>query len=190
MTKPFSDGILVVGLGLMVAGIGISLKEKLSSQKVEFVKAKVSPTVIQVYSKVVIDVAGEVVKPGVYTLEKGQRLGEVLILAGGLSVNADRGWVEKNLNQAEIVRDGMKLYIPSINEKEVLGVRVTKTLLINLNTATAKDLDSLPGVGEAIALRIIDYREANGGFKDINELKLVSGIGDKMWEKLKDLIEI
>jgi len=188
--QPLTDTALVVGLGLLVAGIGIGLKEKLSTEKVELIKAKVAPTVIQVNSKVTFDVAGEVIKPGVYILEKGGRVGEAIFMAGGLSANADRAWVEKNINQAEKISDGMKIYIPAINEKEVLGVSVSKSTKINLNTATLSDLDTLPGVGKAIAQRIIDYREANGGFKDINELKLVSGIGDKMWEKLKEMIEI
>ena len=70
------------------------------------------------------------------------------------------------------------------------GVLGSQTKIVNINSATVAELDILPGIGPAIAGRIIDYRNQNNGFKDINELKLVSGIGDKLYEKLKELVEI
>jgi competence protein ComEA len=134
-----------------------------------------------------------VIKPGVYELNNGDRIIDVLVMAGGLGAKADRGWIEKNLNQAEKIVDGQKIYIPKVGEEikidnKVLGTSESK--IIRLNTATIEDLDKLTGIGPAIANRIIDYREKNGGFKDINELKLVSGIGDKLFEKIKNEIAL
>jgi competence protein ComEA len=190
------DGVLVLGLGLVAVGIGLNVKEKLAGQKVELIKAKVSPTVIQVNSNVVFDIGGEVIKPGVYKMQKGGRISDALIQAGGLTLEADREWIEKNLNRAAVVADGMKIFIPGKGEGPkaavspgVLGV-VVMGGVIDINTAGIEKLDELPGVGPAIAQKIIDYREKNGGFKDINEIKMVSGIGDKMYEKIKDKIGI
>lgn len=188
-----------MGLALLTVGVGYGLKTKLEKSKVELVKAKISPTVTVVLpTTITIDVEGEVIHPGVYRLPKGNRLEEAMIAAGGLAANADREWIGKNLNRAEMLSDGMKIYVPKksenlnsktqISPSQTLGVATSR--MININTADATQLDILPGIGPALAGRIIDYRNQNGGFKDINELKLVSGIGDKLYEKLKELVEI
>jgi competence protein ComEA len=190
----WQDGMLAVGLALVTVGIGFNLKSKMETAKVEVVKAKVSPTVIlrqaQDGKVVAIDIEGEVIHSGVYQLDKGSRVDEVLIAAGGLGASADREWVEKNLNRAEVISDGMKIFIPKAGETLGTTTKSEISKLININTATIEQLDALPGVGPAIAGRIIDYRTKNGEFKDINELKMVSGIGDKMYEKIKELVEI
>ena len=141
-------------------------------------------------SKVRIDMSGEVLKPGVYSLEAGARVEDGLLAAGGLGKEADRDWVEKNINKAKILMDGEKIYIPKVGE---VAVGVAKVLgtddgLISLNSGDLAELDKLEGIGTALAGRIIAYREANGGFRDINELKLVSGIGDKLFERIKDKV--
>jgi len=139
--------------------------------------------------RILVDVGGAVEKAGVCELEAGARIRDALVAVGGLSAEADRKWVEKNLNQAGEIWDGMKIYVPKMNE--VLGssdqVRGEK---INLNTASQKELEELPGIGPAMAGRIIDYREANSGFRSVEEVKLVKGIGDKLFEKMKDRISI
>lgn len=191
------DGLLILGIILLVVGIGINFKDNFwEKTEIKVTSRNISPTPIidiQVDSKVKIDIAGEVIKPGVYELNNGDRIIDILVMAGGLGVNADREWVEKNLNQAEKLVDGQKIYIPKVGEEikidnKVLGINESK--IIRLNTATIEDLDKLTGIGPAIANRIIDYRTKNGGFKDINELKLVSGIGDKLFEKIKDEIAL
>jgi competence protein ComEA len=189
----WQDGLLAAGLALMTVGVGFGLKSKLDNTNVEVIKAKISPTVtVNLPTTIAVDIEGEVIHPGVYKINRGSRVEDGLIAAGGLSANADREWVEKNLNRAEVVVDGMKVYIPMKNESVpttgvVLG---SQTKIVRINTATAEQLDTLPGIGPAIAGRIIDYRILNGGFKDINELKMVSGIGDKVYENIKDLIEL
>lgn len=191
------DGLLILGIILLVVGIGMNFKSSFwekSEIKVTSKNISPSPSIdVQVNNKVTIDIAGEVIKPGVYELNNGDRIIDILVMAGGLGANADRDWVEKNLNQAEKLVDGQKIYIPKVGEEikidsKVLGTSESK--IIRLNTATIDDLDKLTGIGPAIAGRIIDYREKNGGFKDINELKLVSGIGDKLFEKIKDEIAL
>jgi len=186
------DGLLILGIILLVIGIGMNFKSNFFEKaEIKVTSKNISPTPIvdiQVNSKVTIDMAGEVIKPGVYKLNDGDRIIDALVMAGGLGLKADREWVEKNLNQAEKLVDGQKIYIPKIgeeieNDNKVLGKTDS---VIRLNTATIEDLDKLTGIGPAIAQRIIDYRTKNGGFKDINELKLVSGIGDKLFEKIKD----
>ncbi|MBP9817433.1 helix-hairpin-helix domain-containing protein [Candidatus Shapirobacteria bacterium] len=199
------DGLLILGLALVVIGLGMSWADKFkqTGQKVELVKGKVTPTGVGP-TKIVqltVEVAGEVIKPAVYKLSAGSRINDALILAGGLAAKADREWVERNINKAEILKDGEKIYIPekiqTLNSKaqiiektttsNILGV---KTEIISLNTATVEDLDTLSGIGPALAQRIIDYREKNGGFKNIEEIKLVSGIGDKVFEKIKDKLSL
>jgi competence protein ComEA len=192
------DGLLILGILLVIVGIGMNFKDSFwEKAEVKLVSKNISPTGIidvQVDSKVMIDVGGEVIKPGVYELNNGDRVNDALVAAGGLSAKADRDWVEKNLNKAEKLVDGQKIFIPKVGE--ILGDSVvsrdathgvsTNSKIVRINTATIEQLDTLNGIGPAIAQRIIDYRTENGGFKDINELKLVSGIGDKLFEKIKD----
>lgn len=193
------DGIFVLGFGLIIVGIGINFKDNfLEKSEVKLTTKNISPTVkidAQVDSEVTIDIAGEVMNPGVYKLKGETRISDALVVAGGLAAKADRDWVEKNLNQAERLVDGQKVYIPKVGENlttvnNVLGTSQSSSKIIRINTATIEDLDKLSGVGPAIAQRIIDYRTKVGGFKNIEELKLVSGIGDKMFAKIKDEISL
>ena len=155
-------------------------------------------TEVQIDSKVVFDIGGEVVKPGVYSLLKGSRMDDALVAAGGLSEKADRDWVVTNVNRAELLTDGEKIFIPKVGESEAIvttgvttvGKVATKNEKININKATSEELDKLSGVGPALAQRIIDYRVKNGGFKAVEEIKSVSGIGDKMFAKIEDEITI
>jgi len=180
-----------MGLVLVAAGIGINIKEKTAEPKVEFVKGEAISTVsIKKITEVVVDIGGEVIKPGVYRLPEGSRVDEVLVLAGGLAIEADREWVDKNINKAKVVKDGEKIYIPKKGEGLVLAATNGETGMVNINTADNGRLEGLPGIGPAMAKRIIDYRKANGGFKNINEIMLVPGIGEKTFENIKGLIEI
>lgn len=190
------DGLLILGILLVIAGIGMNFKDSFwekAEVKLTTKSVSITPTQSvsgQVDSKILIDVGGEVIKPGVYELKNGDRINDALVAAGGLSAKADRDWVEKNLNKAEKVVDGQKIFIPKIGEEvkteNVLGSSTTESKIVRINTATAEQLDTLSGIGPAMAQRIIDYRTQNGGFKNIEELKLVSGIGDKLFEKIKD----
>jgi competence protein ComEA len=184
------DGLLILGILLVIVGIGMNFKDQfLEKAEVKFINKSVGLTeVVDVQSnnEVVIDISGEVINPGVYRLIGDVRINDALIKAGGLKANADRDWVAKNLNLAERLMDGQKIYIPNEVESDgILGVSVNNKI-VRINSTTIEQLDTLSGIGPSIAKKIIDYRTANGGFKNIEELKLVSGIGDKLYEEIKN----
>ena len=131
-------------------------------------------------------VCGQVNNPGVYYLKAGERVHNAILLAGGLTGEADYD----SLNQAETVRDGQKIYVPCPEEEMSgeSGDTLTESGLININTADSSSLQSLPGIGEARALAIIAYRENDGYFETIEDIKKVSGIKDAAFEKIKNLI--
>ncbi|MGD9568508.1 MAG: helix-hairpin-helix domain-containing protein [Sedimentibacter sp.] len=129
-----------------------------------------------------VDIDGAVNKPGVYELGNGDRVIDAINMAGGLNENA----YTKNLNKARVLTDGEKIYILSLDEAENIS---EDSNLININTASINDLMSLPGIGEVYAERIIDYRN-NKSFGSVEEIKNIEGIGDKTFEKIKDLITI
>ena len=192
------DGLLVIGFLLVILGIGINFKDQfLVKNEVKIESKNISPVVksdVQVSIEVVIDIAGEVMKPGVYHLKNTDRIDGALIAAGGLSAKADRDWVDLNLNKAEKLFDGQKIYIPKMGESsssyKVISSPSSVGKFIRINSASVEELDKLNGVGPAIAQRIIDYRVENGGFKTVDEIKLLPGIRDKMFEKIKNEIQL
>lgn len=191
------DGLLILGLILVVIGVGMNFKKGFWEKDKTVVVSQPTPTGkvdVESNNKVTIDIAGEVINPGVYTLEAGSRINDGLVAAGGLAAKADREWVEKNINRAEKLNDGQKIYIPKIGENagvKTLGVSVAPTGgHLNLNRATVAELDRLSGVGPALAQAIVDYRNQNGGFKNIEELKLVPGIGEKLFAKIKTKVTL
>ena len=137
------------------------------------------------------DIKGAVVNPGVYKINEGGRVVDLIELAGGLAEDADAAAI----NFALYVQDEMAIYVPRIGENvnAVLPVQVGETAgngTVNLNSAQSSELQTLPGIGAAKAEAIIEYRETNGPYKSIEDLKEISGIGDKTFEKLKDLISV
>lgn len=140
--------------------------------------------------QIVVDVSGAVVSPGVYTLDLGSRVKDALISASGLSSDANRDWVSKNLNLASKLNDGSKIYIPSkgevsLRETNSAGV-VSTSGLININSASPSELDGLPGIGPATAQKIIDNRPY-ASIEDLTSKKVVSS---KIFEKIKDRINV
>ena len=138
-----------------------------------------------------VHVAGAVNTPGVYELPTGSRVYAAIDAAGGLSDSAD----DSDINQAAILSDGEKLYIYTVDEaKAKLEIENEKAKeddgLVNINTATVSELCNLPGIGEAKAKQIVAYREANGDFSSIEDIKNVSGIGDGIFNQINSLIKI
>jgi competence protein ComEA len=142
--------------------------------------------------RLMVDVKGFVHHPGVYEVEEGSRVQDVIRLAGGLRENADGNGV----NFAMRVEDEMVLYIPMIGEQIESIVAANNTSSsgeegkVNLNKATETELQTLPGIGPSKAAAIIEYRESNGEFATIEDLQNISGIGEKTFEKLKDLVSV
>ena len=137
--------------------------------------------------KVIVHVAGAVVNPGVYTLTGDVRVIDAIEAAGGMTDEADGD----ALNLAAPIEDGQKITVYTTEQTAGSGTGTgSNTGLININTASQDELETLPGIGEVIAGNIIDYREDNGSFSSIEEIKNVNRIGDKLYEQIKDLITI
>lgn len=134
-------------------------------------------------TELVVDVSGAVEKPGVYRLAGGSRINDVLIAAGGLSAKADRDWCNQHLNLAQKLIDGVKIYIPE--KGEALSVN-PESALININTATAGELDTLAGVGPATAAKIIQARP----YTTVAELLSKKVLTAKVYEAIKNKISV
>ncbi|MDF2038691.1 helix-hairpin-helix domain-containing protein [Cytobacillus oceanisediminis] len=140
------------------------------------------------------DIKGAVQKPGVYEAAEGDRVIDLLEKAGGLTEKADGTKINFALN----ITDEMVIYVPEKGEVleeataggnfEARGQQDNGK--INLNQADESELQTLPGIGPSKAAAIIEHRETNGSFKDIADLKLISGIGEKTFEKLKEHISV
>lgn len=142
-------------------------------------------------STVIVDVSGEVKTPMVVELPMNSRIDDAVNAAGGLTDKAD----VNQINRAQILEDGQKIYIPprglvgKVESKTAEGNSfASETDKININLADLTELQEIPGVGPATAQKIDDYRKDNGGFKKIEDIKNVNGIGDKTFEKMKDRI--
>lgn len=149
--------------------------------------------------KIIVHIAGEVKNPGVFEVEEGARISNIIELAGGITDIANMN----NVNLAYKVGDGQKIYIPSTYDldcqNEILSISGGNNVIvdggnfnnnakININTATQTELESLSGIGPSIAAKIIKYRSDNGKFKNIEEIKNVSGVGEEKYRYIEDEI--
>lgn len=129
-------------------------------------------------------VCGAVEQEGVYKLPAGSRIYEAVEMAGGFREDA----AKSEVNQAEVLVDESRVYVPTF--AETVAGEAENDGKINLNKATKEELMTLPGVGDSRAENIIQYRNENGGFKNIDEIMLISGIKEGLFEKIKDLIKV
>lgn len=180
--------VIVAVLLVIMGGSGYayyqknSVRESVSSEVVLPSSQVAKPTEATVY------ISGAVMQPGVMKVPTGTRIIDVVDLAGGLAQGAD---VSK-LNLAQPVKDGMHIKVPGEIPGKSVHSNNSKPVgdKVNINTASKIELDTLPGIGQSLAQKIIDYREANGTFHDIADLKKVSGITEKRFNKIKDKITI
>ncbi|MDZ7587066.1 MAG: helix-hairpin-helix domain-containing protein [Patescibacteria group bacterium] len=179
LTLGLAGGLLIVVGVLSVVIINSRIGPE------EFVIEKVGGT-DELENKLMVDVGGAVVKPGVYELKGDSRINEALIAAGGLGEEADRDWVEKNLNLAAKVKDGQKIYIPDVGESEKVAPLQSKGTTLNINTASIAELDTLAGVGEATANKIIDNRP----YGAVEELLTKKAVSNKVYEAIKENVSI
>lgn len=148
-------------------------------------------------TEVYVDVDGAVASPGVYRLKDGARVSQAIDAAGGLTAEAD----VTGLNRASKVTDGQKIYVPTVGEQQAAlaaggvedgaaaaSVAGVSSGLVNINTASAAELQTLSGIGPSMAQSIIDERTKNGAFASVDDLMRVSGIGEKKLAKIKDCI--
>ncbi|WP_240616395.1 helix-hairpin-helix domain-containing protein [Planococcus maitriensis] len=141
-------------------------------------------------ASVMIDVKGAVKTEGLYELPAGSRINDAIEAAGGFLPEAD----SRSINLAVIVLDESAVYVPKQGEESLMPVATAGTSaepgLVDLNSATADELTELPGIGPAKAAAIVSHRTENGPFKSVEQLMDVTGIGEKSFEQLKELVRI
>ena len=151
---------------------------------------------------VIVHITGSVKNPGIVKLKEGSRIEDAIEAAGGLTENADIS----NVNLAYVLDDGTKIKIPNLDDEDIgdedvvskdsgEGIiqedeKTTNTKIVNINKATENELSTLPGIGNSLATRIVEYRKQNGNFKTIEDIKNVSGIGESKFANIKDFISI
>lgn len=146
---------------------------------------------------ITIYISGAVNNPGILTLSNDKRLNDAIEELGGLSEDADLNRVNLALKLEDekhyiVPRIGEDITVEEIQEESLSESKTddTKSNLVNINKATLEELDTLPGVGESTANKIVSYREENNLFKSIEEIKNVNGIGDKKYEEIRELISV
>ena len=191
--------VLLINLALM-GGLYFWLRRPVSSP-IEILPpdptSSPAPTATSTPSPLRVYVTGAVLRPDVYQLNTGSIVKDAVQAAGGVTDDADL----VRINLAQELQDQQQIYVPCVGEDEppppVAGGEsssssrsVDPSGKININTALTEELDTLPGIGPAFAQRIVEYREANGPFKSIEEITNVSGIGDVTFQKIKDCITV
>lgn len=202
--------LFVVLLNLIAWGMVTSLQRRPTAGLVEILPPPtLTPAPTSTPATVTVYVSGAVVHPDVYTLPDGSRVKQAIEAAGGFTADA----LQAGLNLAQLLLDGQQIHVPSRSEARTASVSSVATDAksalestaaepqaplpassagnrININTATAEELATLPRIGPALAQRIIEYRETHGGFQTIEELLEVRGIGEATLEQLQDLITV
>ena len=194
--------IVLLGLSLIGAGLLTSKTSFFKDSEVQIINASPAAS-----AEIIVEISGQVEKPGVYKLPNGSRIDDLLTVSGGLSVNANRELLDKTLNRAAKLIDGQKLYIPSIDEQtKVLSANATSAGLgnssnssttsegisqnsgntININSASQSQLETLSGIGPAYAQKIIEGRP----YSNLEELVTKKILSQKLFDKNKDLLSI
>lgn len=177
--------VIVIGLAVMVV---VALLYSLNSAKplpasgLAASKAAVSMAPPDCY----VHVVGEVQKPGIYDLPSDSRVFEAVFAAGGFTDKAD----QTSINLARPIGDGEQILVLAKGQAAAPGLINSLSSAISLNNASQSQLEELPGVGPTLAARIIDWRIANGGFKKVEDLRSVSGIGTKLFQQIKPKVTL
>ena len=189
----------------------LSIQEQnleIDEQELENVNTEDNNTTNETKEKniIMVHVSGAVNQPGIVELSENSRIADAIQKAGGLKEEA----CIDEINLAYVLEDGIKIHIPTVEEQKEKSVgnnnniyitsesnfsteknnNQKKTGKININTATQEELETLPGIGPTTALKIINYRNENGKFKSIEDIKEVSGIGESKFNNIKDIISI
>lgn len=172
-------------------------ESRMSGKQKEVTTQAVTGEIVEEKNTIVVHICGEVKNPGVYRFSETPRVIDVITKAGGFTKKADKD----SINQAQPVEDGKQLVISrksSAKKKSAKGKSeisktdetTSKDNRIDLNTATREQLLTLPGIGEAKASQIIQYREENGSFTQIEDIKKISGIKDGVFNQIRDMITV
>lgn len=182
---------LIIVLVLVSASIGVNLLRNMATpvQHIGPVTALDAHVAEQAdAARIYVHVAGQVVDPGLYRLAADARVVDAIAAAGGTSDDADL----QSINLARAVSDGEQLIVPAVGDAAIEAMQsgIASDGKVNINTADAVTLATLPRVGPALAQRIIEWREANGAFRTVDDLLGVSGIGEKMLAGLRDRVTL
>lgn len=169
---------------LVLVGLGVSVLSALLAPRGESVELAAAPSGPP--PSILVHVLGAVARPGLYELAEGSRVVDALTAAGGFAEDADRGAI----NLARVLGDAEQVVVPVLGAVEGSAGAVAGDGRVNLNTADAAALDTLPRIGPALAARIIAWREANGGFRSVEDLLDVGGIGSTTLEGLRPLVTV
>ncbi|MTB64124.1 ComEA family DNA-binding protein [Streptococcus sp. zg-86] len=189
------SGIIVAIATVFVMGQTAHTEEQISLTELATSSEQVveQPSSSHSESQLVVDVKGAVRKPGIYHLSIGSRIHDAVEAAGGLAETAD----SKSINLAQKLSDEGVVYVATKEEAISLipassanGDKGEKGSLVNLNTATEADLQTISGIGAKRAADIIAYRESNGPFQSVDDLKNVSGIGGKRLEMIRPYVTV
>lgn len=196
--------LVLVGAILIGIGVIVTKSSYLEEPKIEVLEV---PDATLPTQEIVVEIAGAVQKPGVYKFSEGTRVEDLLIASGGFSADADRDWIAKMVNRAAKLRDGQKIYIPKAGETESNGSQQSDILsaknegenkvyqwewgsgvgsLVNINTASQKELEGLPGIGPVYAQSIIEHRP----YSTVEELVEKDALRQYVFEKIKDLVTV
>lgn len=197
-TRRKQTGCLFMMMLMMIGTCGCTKEERAQetteieldeAEHAEDKEEKEKDSQAKVEAEIYVYVCGQVSRPGVYCLKGGSRIYEALEAAGGVL----EGAAPEVLNQAGKVTDGEKIYVPSKEEQQEIPNQepsVVEDGKTNINTADKTQLMTLPGIGEAKAEKIIQYREENGGFQKIEDIMQIQGIKEGVYENIKELVKV
>lgn len=178
--------ILIIGAGITLISLFRGITEDRQVQ-VEFLSGDSASNVEG--SKIFVDIEGAVIKPGVYELSKGSRIKDVLILAGGFSEAADRDFCERSINQAEVVKDGQKIYIPIVpntNTQQGYMEAMASSKKVSINTSTVVELDTLWGIGASRADAIVKNRP----YQSIDDLVTKGVLSQSLVDRNREMMSL
>lgn len=185
--------LFIYGLIASFSGSGANYLTKQNSDGIIFTSGSDSTAGVksaETKREITVDIAGGVMTPGVYKLPEGSRMDDALMIAGGMSADADRELIARQLNLAAKLADGSKVYIPRAGESTTSSTGTTSTTslsvsgLINVNSASLSDLDTLSGIGPVTAQKIIDNRP----YQTIEDLLNKKAVTNSVFEKIKEKI--
>jgi competence protein ComEA len=179
---------VALGAGVVLLLVAVGCAVLFSALAPRGTTAVVAPSAqpLAATSTIFVHVLGEVVAPGLYELREGDRAVDAIAAAGGYTEKAD----ESATNLARFVTDGEQLIVPEVGASPGVSAGASVPGKVNLNTADAATLETLPRIGPAMSARILAWREANGRFTTVEDLQSVSGIGAKTFEALRDLVTV
>jgi competence protein ComEA len=184
---------IIAVLSIFILIFGYSLYDFINKNTIKEEPPPIAVTVgggKAVKEEPVIYVSGAVNKPGVFKIAPESRVIDAVNVAGGFSARAD----SEKINLAQQIKDGQHIHVPFKTQpsdtKERVSAAEYSDRLININEATERELQELPGIGPALARRIVDYRTRNGPFEELSELRRVAGIGEMRFSQLEPLISL